>query len=135
LAACDDGSPEFRLALSLGSAAGTHTKGRRGPLDTIRNHWLPLTEDGRRLNVKDKRLAHDARVVAHGLDPEADLLAVLERRTIESAQEAGRHPRIMAAPGMGAQLADLAAWLVGELDGDKCLEHSWRWIGRAGTRN
>jgi CRISPR-associated protein Csx17 len=126
LAACDDSSPEFRLALALGSAASAHANGRRGSVDPIRHHWLPLTEDGRRLNVKDKRLAHDARVVAHGLDPEADLLAVLERRTIESTQASGRHPQITAAPGLGARPADLSAWLAGELDCAKVVE-----LGRA----
>jgi CRISPR-associated protein Csx17 len=45
--AVDDGTPEARLALSLGSAAGAYTREGR-PTDLVRHHWLPLEPGARR---------------------------------------------------------------------------------------
>ena len=122
LTACSDGSPEFRLATALGSAAGSYSRDNGKPFNSLRHHWLPLEAGSRRFRTSDKKLAHDVRVVAHGRDPEADLLAIIERRTIESAQKEDRHPRIQAAFGAGACLADLTAWIAGELDTVKCVD-------------
>jgi len=49
LIACNDGSAEFRLAMSLGSAAGGYSRNNGKPFNSIRHHWLPL-EDGARCN-------------------------------------------------------------------------------------
>jgi CRISPR-associated protein Csx17 len=122
----------------LGSAATAYPKEKRGPIDSVRHHWLPLTDDSRRFNTKDKRLAHDVRVVAHGRDPEADLLSLLERRSLESSQKGSRHPRITAAPGLSAGLPDLAAWIAGDLDIARCVDLArafmavdwFRWLPR-----
>ena len=122
LMACNDGSAEFRLAMSLGSAAGGYSRNNGKPFNSIRHHWLPLEDGARQFRTSDKRLAHDVRVVAHGRDPETDLLAIVERRTIESTQKGSRHPKILAAPGTGACLSDLTAWIAGELDTVKCVE-------------
>jgi CRISPR-associated protein Csx17 len=122
LIACNDGSAEFRLATALGGAAGGYSRDNGKPFNSLRHHWLPLEDGSRRFRTSDKKLAHDVRVVAHGRDPEADLLAIIERRTIESAQKGDRHPRIEAAFGAGACLSDLTAWIAGELDTVKCVE-------------
>jgi CRISPR-associated protein Csx17 len=122
LIACNDGSAEFRLATALGGAAGGYSKDNGKPFNSLRHHWLPLEDGARRFRTSDKKLAHDVRVVAHGRDPEVDLLAIIERRTIESAQKGVRHPRVMAATGTGACLTDLTAWIAGELDTVKCVE-------------
>jgi CRISPR-associated protein Csx17 len=57
--ALDDGSTEFRLALSLGSAASKYSYGGR-PSDPVRHHWLPLEPGARRFKVSDKRLIKDS---------------------------------------------------------------------------
>jgi CRISPR-associated protein Csx17 len=111
--------PEERLAVALGSTAGSYLADV-SPADRIRHHWLPLNEYCTRF-ASDKRLAHDVRVVAHGRDPEADLIAVLTRRVVESGKENRRHPALVAAPGAEAHLTDLAAWIAGEVDMQRCL--------------
>ena len=110
-----------RLAAALGSAAACHAS-QRSPVDGIRHHWLPLEEGARRFRTTDKRLARDVRVVAHGLDPETDLCAILERRTFEAEKAAGRHPSLVAPRGAEACLSDLAAWIAGEVEPIEVLE-------------
>jgi len=102
-----DGSPEVRLALALGSAAGYFRAGR--PHDSVRFHWLPLQPGGRQFKISDQRLSNDPRVVARGRDPLRDLVALIERRLTESVMEGQRRSRMVAAPGCGARLDDLAA--------------------------
>ena len=59
IAACDDGTAEWRLALALGSAAASYD--RRGrPLDAIRHHWIPLKPGARRFDEREKRLSQGA---------------------------------------------------------------------------
>lgn len=119
VSATDDGSAELRLALALGSAASFYAKGR--PVDSIRHHWLPLERGARRFRVADKRLVNDPRTVATGRDAIRDLAATVERRLIESGMEGKRRLPLVAAPGCGARLDDLAAFLAGGLDLDKLL--------------
>ena len=120
--ACDDGSPELRLALSLGLAASRWSRGQAE--DRIRHHWLPLNEWGNAFQFDGsdrKRLRKDVRVVAHGRDPEADCVALVERRLVESLQGARRILPITAAPRASAEPSDLAAWIAGQVDTDRCL--------------
>ena len=118
-----DPGPEERLAAALGGAAGGYSREGK-PFDGIRHHWLPLKQGARQFATSDqgKRLSLDVRVVAHGRDPGMDLLAVLERRTLESASKNSRHPSLVAAPGTGAQTADLNAWIADDMDSARCLE-------------
>ena len=118
-AAVDDNSAEVRLALALGSAAANHFKERID--DPVRHHWLPLERGARRFQTTDKRLVNDPRVVASGRDAVRDLAAVVERRLIESGMRGERRSRLVAAPGCGARLDDLARFLTGSLDLDKLL--------------
>jgi CRISPR-associated protein Csx17 len=114
-AAVDDGSPEVRLALALGSAAGGYTPEGR-PIDPVRHHWLPLERGARRFKTAEKRLVNDPRVVLSGRDPIGDLGALVERRLIEAAMKGQRRSRLVAARGCGARLDDLTRFLSGALD-------------------
>jgi CRISPR-associated protein Csx17 len=118
--AVDDGSSEVRLALALGSAAAEY-KRNRWPIDPVRHHWLPLEPGARRFQVREKRLAKDPRVVATGRDPIRDLCALADRRLIEAGMAGERRSRLVAAPGCGARLDDLAQFLAETLDLDKLL--------------
>lgn len=119
--AANDWSTEFRLALALGSSAAFYTRDRR-PVDSIRRHWLPLERDGRRFKLIDRQLYNDPRVVAAGRDPYRDLAAIVERRLIESEMKGQRRLRLVAAPGCGANLDDLAVFLRGSIDVSKLIE-------------
>ncbi len=117
VAAVDDGSPEVRLALALGSAAASHPRNGR-PVDPIRHHWLPLQDGARAFKVSDKRLSSDARVVATGRDAIRDLAAVAGRRLIEANMGGRRRSGLCALPECAARLDDLGAFLAGGLDID-----------------
>jgi CRISPR-associated protein Csx17 len=119
-AAVDDGSPEVRLALALGSAARGYTPEGQ-PIDPVRHHWLPLERGARRFKTAEKRLVNDPRVVTSGRDPIRDLSALVERRLIEAGMKGQRRSRLVAARGCGARLDHLARFLRGALDLDKLL--------------
>ncbi|MCS6865416.1 MAG: type I-U CRISPR-associated protein Csx17 [Gemmataceae bacterium] len=115
--AVDDNSPEFRLALALGSAAARYHNNQ--PSDPVRHHVLPLEPGGWRFQTAEKRLAHDPRVVVSGREPLRDLGAIVERRLIEAAQKGQRRSRLVAAAGCGARLDDVACFLRGAVDADR----------------
>lgn len=119
LAAADDGSTTWRLALALGSGAAGYDRGR--PQDGVRAHTLPI--DARKpwsfAIGADKRLVNDPRVVMQGRDGMTDLIALVERRLIESAQRGERALPLVPAPGATARLEDLASFIDGEVD----IEH------------
>ncbi|MBX3131251.1 MAG: type I-U CRISPR-associated protein Csx17 [Polyangiaceae bacterium] len=114
LKAADDGSIEWRLACALGSAAAEYDQ-RRGPLDPVRHHWLPLGPGARRFSETDRRLAKDVRVVMAGRDPISDLAALVQRRVIESSQRGQRSLPLVAAPGWEASTHDLAELVAGRV--------------------
>lgn len=115
LAAGDDGTTEWRLAGTLGSAAAAY--GRNGlPVDRVRHHWLPLQDSAPRYREHDGRLDRDPRVVAMGRDPVSDLAAVVERRLVEAAGRGERRLPVVAAPDFGASLRDLSQLLGGQVD-------------------
>ncbi|MBT9583716.1 type I-U CRISPR-associated protein Csx17 [bacterium] len=114
LDAIDDGSPELRLALCLAGSGAGHWQGR--PRESVRSHWLPLDPKAGRFKVSEKALAHDPRVVMHGRDPLGDLVALVQRRLIESETGAHRRLPLQARPGCQATAADLGALLSGCLD-------------------
>lgn len=119
--ATDDGSPEFRLAIALGSAACNYSRDGRG-FDSVRFHWLPLDPKMRRFKTSDKRLMNDPRVVVSGRDPLADCAAIVERRLIEAAMKGLRQLPLVAARDCGARFGDLAAFLSGSLDVRKIFD-------------
>lgn len=120
IAAIAEDSAEFRLALSLGSAAAHYSK-QGAPIDSIRYHFLPLERGDRKYKTQEKRLAKDPRVVASGRDPIRDLVAIAERRLIESEREGQRRLPLVAANGCTARPTDLARFVDGNLDYEKLL--------------
>ncbi|MEQ8768683.1 MAG: type I-U CRISPR-associated protein Csx17 [Planctomycetota bacterium] len=124
-AAADD-SPEWRLAVSLGSAARAYKHGR--PIDPVRAHTLPLDPKKQWSYAigTDKRLIHDPRVVMTGRDPLSDLVALVERRLVEASQRGSRTLPLVARYGAGARLDDLARFLAGEVDVERVVA-----LGRA----
>lgn len=120
VAAVADGSAEVRLALALGSAAAGYTREGHS-IDPVRHHALPLERGARRFKTADKKLANDPRVVLSGRDPIRDLGAIVERRLIEAGMKGQRRSRLVAAPGCGARLDDLARFLNGAVDLGKLL--------------
>lgn len=127
LEAAMEDSSEWRLALSLGSAARGYHKGRR-PIDSVRAHALPLDpKKGWSYAIgADKRLVNDPRVVMLGRDPLGDLIALVERRLIEASQTGSRSLPLVAKHGAGARLDDLARFLAGEVDVERVVA-----LGRA----
>jgi CRISPR-associated protein Csx17 len=123
ISAADDGSPEFRLALALGTArAGT--RGAGWPVDPIRGHLLPLDERGRLRTLGgglEPRLAADPRVLPRDAGPLEALMLLVERRLVEAERGSARRLPLVAAPGLGARLPDLAAFLDGRLDDERIL--------------
>jgi CRISPR-associated protein Csx17 len=120
VSAVNDGSPEVRLALALGStAAGYAPDGR--PIDPIRHHWLPLEKGARQFKTSDKRLFKDSRVVASNRGALTDLSAVVLRRLIEAGMKGKRRSQIIAAKGCSARLDDLAEFLEGSINLDKLM--------------
>jgi CRISPR-associated protein Csx17 len=119
-AAADD-SPEWRLALSLGSAARSYTNQHR--VDPVRVHVLPLDpRKGWSYAIgADKRLLKDPRVVMKGRDPLGDLIALVERRLVEASQAGSRTLPLVARHGAGARLDDLACFLAGEVDVERLV--------------
>lgn len=126
LGAAADDSPEWRLALSLGSAARSYQGGR--PFDSVRAHALPIDpkKSWSYAFGADKRLIHDPRVVMKGREALSDLIALVERRFVEAAQRGTRSLPLVAAHGAGARLDDLARFLAGEVDVERVVA-----LGRA----
>lgn len=124
----DDGTPEFRLALSFALQARGFGKDSGIPVDKtgIRHHWLPLDEkrpwrfaisgtgSQTRLDVRPEVVMHGRR----GID---DTIALIERRLIEAAQRGDRHLPLAAAPRASACNSDLVDLLAGEVDLDRTL--------------
>lgn len=121
LDAANDRSPEWRLALSLGSAARGYKDQR--PFDSVRAHALPLDpkKSWRYAIGADQRLVKDPRVVMMGRDPLGDLIALVERRLVEAAQQGSRTLPLVGAYGAGASLDDLARFLEGTVDVERIV--------------
>jgi CRISPR-associated protein Csx17 len=114
LEAANDGSPEFRLACVLAAAS-----------PGLRRHWLPLSKKGD-FAVASKTLARDPSVVCHGLNAESDLIALVQRRLIESRRASLTTLDINPGQGLGAGIDDVEALLSGNVDLDHTL-----WLARA----
>lgn len=115
IVATADNTAEFRLAVALGGAASRYSH-EGFPIDSVRHHFLPLEPTAKRFRISDKRLVNDSRVVASCRDSLRDLIAIVERRLVESAQTGQRRSRLVAANGCGARLDDLADFIRGNLD-------------------
>lgn len=123
IAAADDGSPEFRLAVACGLQAESFASNGRA-VDPVRHHWLPLDVHGRLAlsgTALQARLIDDPRVVMTGRSGLEDAVALVERRILEARQHGGMPFPLTAAPGTGAGAADLAAALACTVDFDRVM--------------
>lgn len=104
IAASDDGSPEFRLAVALACQY------------RIRRYWLPLNKVGR---LDD---AGAPSVVCHGRDLTSDCIAFINRRLIETVERNSRaFEQTPVRQGLCADLRDIAVFLQGGLDHHRLL--------------
>lgn len=102
--AADDLSPEFRLALSCALSR-----------EPIRQHWLPLENNGR-FKTSGNSLQSDVRVVMQGRDGVNDAIHLVLRRLIDAEQHGER--RLPITPGFraSARQDDLAELIAGNVD-------------------
>ena len=128
VAASDDGTAEFRLALAFALQAGGFHSKQGTPINPIRRHWLPLdrkqswrfattgtgTGTGSKLDVQPE-------VVMHGRRGADDAIALIQRRLVEATQRHSRHLPLKAAPRASASIADLTELLAGHVDLDRTL--------------
>ncbi|MGQ0765408.1 MAG: type I-G CRISPR-associated protein Cas8g1/Csx17 [Gemmatimonadota bacterium] len=116
-----DDSSEWRLALSLGSAARGFKDGR--PFDSVRVHALPLDSKKTWSYAigADKRLIKDPRVVMMGRDPLSDLVSLVKRRLVEASQRGTRTLPLVAQYRAGARLDDLTRFIAGEVDVERVV--------------
>ena len=126
VAASNDGTPEFRLALAFALQAGDFRRGQSTPVDPIRRHWLPL--DSKRPwrfattgAGSATRLDVQPEVVMHGRRCLDDAIALVERRLVEGSQRNSRHLPLKAAPGAAAGIVDLTQFLTGGVDPDRAM--------------
>lgn len=108
LAACDDGSPEFRLAAAIASV------GRHFPGD-IRANFEPVAASRKGISGRPRwEWDPDSTVAAQtGGGLPARLRAALARRCIDAAREG--LAAVPIAGGVAAELADINAFLRGEV--------------------
>lgn len=94
--AADDGSPEFRLAVTCALQ------------NAIRRHWIPRKND-------------ETAAVLNGRNGQDDAIALVERRLIEAGQRGERRLPLLAAYRASAAPADLAALVAGQVDLDRTM--------------
>ena len=114
--ATNDRSSEFQLAVALALQCGD-TEGR----NHIRQHWLPLdktNKTGPAFAADSNGLRKDPEVVCHGLEPERDLLSLLQRRSIRS----DKHLPLVGHPHFFASPSDIGALLNGSVDLRKTMQ-------------
>ena len=124
VAACNDSTPEFRLALAFALQAGEFRQGI--PVDPIRRHWLPLDKEqpwrfATTGTGSATRLVVSPEVVMRGRRGLDDAIALVERRLVGASQCEGRHLPLKAARHAAASNADLTALLAGEVDLDRTV--------------
>ncbi|MDR7420424.1 MAG: type I-U CRISPR-associated protein Csx17 [Armatimonadota bacterium] len=132
IAAVDDSTPEGRLALRLALAfASQHrpVENESGELlfrDSIRQHFMPLNDQGRFDLDERGRPKFGPEQVCVGRDLVADAIALVERRCVwarSSKKERERAPRLplQATPGCEATLEEVGAWIRGEVSDREVL--------------
>ena len=124
--AADDGSAEFRLALSFSLQARAFGRGNGEPVDPIRRHWLPLNAEkpwkfATSGTGSQTRLLVGPEVVMRGRRGIDDAMALVERRLIEASQRGERRLPLQAAPRAAAHPSDLAALIAGAVEMDRTV--------------
>ena len=124
--AADDGSVEFRLALSLALQASAFDRKTGMPLDPTRRHWLPLDKEkpwkfATTGTGSQTRLLIGPELVLQGRRGIDDAIGLVERRLIEANQCGQRRLPLQPAVRAAAYPADLAALIAGMTDVDRTL--------------
>ena len=124
VAACNDDSAEFRLALSFAmQAEGFRNSGK--PIDPIRRHWLPMDEWQSRFAISGSpgsfRLESRSGVVMERRRGVDDAIALVQRRLVEASQNSTRHLPLRAAPRTHARISDLSQLIAGNVDLDRVV--------------
>jgi len=112
LEACDDGSAELRLAAAFALQCADHRQ-RGLRRDGVRRHWLSLKNGRLQPSASDRVMQ-----ARNGID---DAIALVARRLIEAGQRGERRLPLEPGCGVAASRHDLALWLAGGLDIDRCL--------------
>ncbi|MBL8481192.1 MAG: type I-U CRISPR-associated protein Csx17 [Rhodocyclaceae bacterium] len=123
VAASDDGSAEFRLALAFALQAGAFPRSLR-PLYPVRQNWLTLNKTGRFETTGEggqNRLRVAPEAVLRGRSGIADAIALVERRHIDAARSGARLLPLVPAYRATAHASDIAALLGGQIDLDRSL--------------
>ena len=124
VAACNDGSAEFRLALCFAMQAEDFRKSGQ-PIEAIRRHWLPLDQWQTRFatsgNIGSLRLDSKSDVVLEGRRGVDDAIALVERRLVEGSQQSTRYLTLRSAPRVSARMADLSRLLAGQVNLDRVI--------------
>ena len=120
IAAADDGSSEFRLALALAAQVAPAEKGGWNWRNPIRRHFLPLDRSGHRFHTTNDSLANDPNVVRSG-DFEQTALDIVRRRLILGSDVGDAPFALGAARAVHASAANLAAFLDGNTDDARIL--------------
>lgn len=117
LAAANDGRAELRLALALAGQHGPSPQDHAPDLvDPVRRHFLPLDRTGERFEIQEDALAAPADLVCKGGSLEAVAIALVGRRIMEAGRRGLPHLPLVPVPGTEARVADIAAFLAGDVD-------------------
>lgn len=123
--AADDGSVEFRLAVSFALQAGRFDRDwipRRST--TVRRHWLTL-ERGRYVTTgagAQQRLQSGVDRVLQGRSGIDDAVMLVSRRLVEASAHGSGELPLRAARSAAAAPSDLARLVAGEVDLDRTVD-------------
>jgi CRISPR-associated protein Csx17 len=135
LFACNDTSPELRLAVALAGQHGMRidqTSQQRVPdrRDPVRRHFLPLeypptgttfTWFPRRFAASSDSLADDTAVVCVTNDLLRDAIELVHRRVIESRSMSAAAFNLISISGTESSLSDILEFLSGRVDNARVL--------------
>ena len=114
---------ELRLAVAFASQKWRSNRfAGSKPLepDTVRRHWLPLTNNRYKVNA-EQRLMLGPEQVMQGRRGEDDAIALVVRRLIEAEQAAERRLPLVGRKGLTASISDLARLTSGTVDLDRTV--------------
>lgn len=108
VSATNDGSTEWRLAVSLALQGSGSQREHKSACDVVRRHWVPEKHQ-------------ETAAVMKGANSVDDAIALVKRRLVEARQIGLRRLPLTAAHKADASLADLTALLTGQVDIDRTL--------------
>ncbi|MGH7663580.1 MAG: type I-G CRISPR-associated protein Cas8g1/Csx17, partial [Gemmatimonadaceae bacterium] len=120
IAAANDDSAEFRLALAFATQCAHIEDGR--VIDPIRRHFLPLDPKvPQRFHVGADGLVTGPETACTAPDPATAALALIRRRIVEAGQRSTALLPLTGVPGAEARLDDISLVLAGAIDEARCF--------------